>query len=249
MGHKGTEAAKEASEMVLADDNFASVTAAVEEGRTVYDNIRKAIVFILPTNVGQAGIIFFAILLGMTMPITPAQILWVNMITAVTLALALAFELPERNIMRRPPRSPTEPLLGPFLIWRVVFVGMLLVAGGMGFFVWELERGETLEVARTAAVNAVLVGEAFYLFNVRSFTDPVLNRDGLTGNRYVLGAIVLMVLAQTLFTYMPVMQVLFGTEGLDLAAWLRIVAFGIIVLLLVEAEKAVVRRRGPPNAA
>ncbi|HRP74457.1 MAG TPA: cation-transporting P-type ATPase [Rhodocyclaceae bacterium] len=249
MGHKGTEAAKEASEMVLADDNFASVTAAVEEGRTVYDNIKKAIVFILPTNIGQAGIVFFAILFGMTMPITPAQILWVNMITAVTLALALAFELPERNIMQRPPRSPSEPILGPFLIWRVVFVGVLLVAGGMGFFVWELERGETLEVARTAAVNAVLVGEAFYLFNVRSFTDPVLNRSGLTGNRYILAAIALLVLAQAVFTYLPVMQTLFGTEGLDLAAWLRIVAFGIIVLLLVEAEKALVRRMGPAKPA
>ncbi len=249
MGHKGTEAAKEASEMVLADDNFASVAAAVEEGRTVYDNIRKAIAFILPTNIGQAAIVFFAILFGMTMPITPAQILWVNMITAVTLALALAFERPERNIMRRPPRAPSEPILSPHLMWRVVFVGLLLVAGGMGFFVWELDRGQHLEVARTAAVNAVLIGEAFYLFNVRSFTGSILNRDGLTGNRYVLVAIAMLVLAQAAFTYVPGMQTLFGTAGLDLAAWLRIVAFGIIVLLLVEAEKALIRRTVPAKFA
>ncbi len=244
MGNKGTEAAKEASEMVLADDNFASVAAAVEEGRTVYDNLKKTIAFILPTNVGQAAIVFFAILFGMTMPITPAQILWVNMITAVTLALALAFELPERNLMRRPPRAPSEPILGPFLMWRVLFVGLLLVFGGMGFFVWELQRGESLEVARTAAVNALLIGEAFYLFNVRSFTEPVLNREGLTGNRYVLGAIALLLVAQAIFTYVPTMQVLFGTASLDPATWLRIVAFGIIVLVAVEAEKALFRRAG-----
>jgi magnesium-transporting ATPase (P-type) len=244
MGNKGTEAAKEAAEMVLADDNFASIAAAVEEGRTVYDNIRKSIAFILPTNVGQAGIVFVAILFGMTMPITPAQILWVNMITAVTLALALAFEKSERDIMQRPPRAPDEPLLSRFLMWRVVFVGLLLVAGGMGFFLWELERGESLEAARTAAVNALLMGEVFYLFNVRSFTGSVLNREGLTGNRYVLIAIALLLAAQALFTYVPVMQTLFGTAALDANTWLRIVGFGIIVLLAVEAEKLVVKELG-----
>lgn len=242
MGNKGTEAAKEASEMVLADDNFASIAAAVEEGRTVYDNLKKSIAFILPTNVGQAGIVFFAIIFGMTLPITPAQILWVNMITAVTLALALAFEKPERNIMRRMPRAPADPLLSRFLMWRVVFVGLLLVVGGMLFFLWELERGSSLEVARTAAVNALLIGELFYLFNVRSFTEPVLNREGITGNPYVLGAIALLLLAQALFTYLPAMQLLFGTAGLDVVTWLRIIGFGIIVLVVVELEKVIVRK-------
>jgi len=242
MGCKGTEAAKEAAEMVLVDDNFASVAAAVEEGRTVYDNLKKAIAFILPTNVGQAGIVLVAVVFGMTLPITPAQILWVNMITAVTLALALAFETPERGIMRRPPRKPAEPLLSRFVVWRVLFVGALLVLGGVGFFLWELQRGETLAAARTAAVNAVLIGEVFYLFNVRSFADPVLTREGFLGNPYVLGAIALLLLAQAGFTYLPAMQALFGTAALDPVAWLRIVAFGIIVLLVVEAEKAVVKR-------
>ncbi|MGL1834596.1 cation-transporting P-type ATPase [Rhodocyclaceae bacterium SMB388] len=244
MGNKGTEAAKEASEMVLADDNFASIAAAVEEGRTVYDNLKKAIAFILPTNIGQAAIVLVAILFGMTMPITPAQILWVNMITAVTLALALAFEKPERNIMQRPPRAPSEPLLSRFLMWRVIFVGLLLVAGAIGLFLWELDRGASLEVARTAAVNAVLIGEVFYLFNVRSFTEPVLNREGLTGNPYVLGAIGLLLVAQGLFTYVPVMQALFGTAALDPVSWLYIFGFGMIVLMVVEAEKAVVKRLG-----
>ncbi len=250
MGHKGTEAAKEAAEMVLADDNFASVAAAVEEGRTVYDNLKKAVAYILPTNIGQAGIVFFAVLFGMTMPITPAQILWVNMITAVTLALALAFEAPERDIMRRPPRDPREPLLTRFLVWRVVFVGLLLVAGGIGMFLWEQAQGASLAAARTAAVNAVLVGEVFYLFNMRSLAGPVLNRDGFCGNRYVLGAIVLLFACQALFTYLPAMQHLFGTEALTLEAWLRILGFGVGVLLIVETEKALVRRLvSPPPAA
>lgn len=244
MGNKGTESAKEAAEMVLADDNFASVVAAVEEGRTVYDNLKKAIAYILPTNIGQAGIVFFAVLFGLTMPITPAQILWVNMITAVTLALALAFEKAEPDIMQRRPRDPREPLLTRFLLWRIVFVGLLLVAGGMGLFLWELEQGASLAAARTAAVNAVLAGEVFYLFNMRSLTGPVLNRAGLLGNRYVLWAIGLLLACQIPFTYLPVMQALFGTEGLAPDAWLRILGFGVAVLLLVEAEKAVVRARG-----
>ncbi|MDX5362771.1 MAG: cation-transporting P-type ATPase [Pseudazoarcus pumilus] len=243
MGNKGTEAAKEAAEVVLADDNFASIAAAVEEGRTVYDNLRKAIAFILPTNLGQGGIVLFAVLFGITMPITPAQILWVNMITAVTLALALAFEPAERDLMQRPPRSPAEPLLSRFVAWRIVFVGLLLVAGGMGFFLWEVARGQSLELARTAAVNAVLIGEAFYLFNMRSFRDSVLNRAGLTGNRYVLLAIGLLLFAQILFTYAPFMHTLFGTAGLDVATWLRILGFGVFILLVVEAEKAWLRHR------
>lgn len=241
MGLKGTEAAKEAAEMVLADDNFASVAAAVEEGRRVYDNLKKAIVFILPTNIGQGCMVLLAVLFGLTMPITPAQILWVNMITAVTLSLALAFEAPERDIMRRPPRDPAEPLLTRFLAWRIVFVGLLLVAGGMGLFLWELDRGESLEAARTAAVNAILLGEVFYLFNVRSFSGSILNVEGFFGNRYVLLAIALLLVCQALFTYLPAMHVLFGTEALGPDVCLRILAFGVAVLLLVEAEKCLLR--------
>lgn len=241
MGHKGTEAAKEAAEMVLADDNFASVAAAVEEGRTVYDNLRKAIAYLLPTNIGQAAMVFFAVLLGLTMPITPAQILWVNMVTAVTLALALAFERPEADIMARPPRDPAEPLLNGLLAWRIVFVGVLLVAGGMGLFLWESARGASLEAARTAAVNALLVGEVFYLFNVRNLRGSVLNRDGFFGNSYVLLAIALLAVCQVLFTYLPAMQALFGTVALGGDEWLRILAFGVVLLFVVEIEKAVLR--------
>jgi magnesium-transporting ATPase (P-type) len=246
MGQKGTEAAKEGAEIVLADDNFATIAAAVEEGRTIYDNIRKAIVFILPTNGGQAGVLVAAILLGLThLPITPVQILWVNMVTAVTLALALAFEPAERDIMRRPPRHPQEAILTPFMLWRVAFVSVLLVLGSLGLFLWELTRGASLEVARTAAVNLLMLGEVFYLFNCRRLTNPVLSWEGLTGNRYIWIAIGVLLILQLAFTYLPVMQTLFHTAALDAAAWGRILAFGACVLLAVELEKAVVRRLRP----
>ena len=244
MGRKGTDAAKEAAEMVLADDNFASIVAAVEEGRTVYDNLRKAIVFILPTNGGEAGMVLIAILLGMVLPITPVQILWVNMITAVTLALAIAFERPEADIMRRPPRDPREPLLSGFLIWRIAFVSALLVAGSLGLFLWEEARGATLEAARTAAVNVLVVGEIAYLFNCRHLRGSVLSLEGLLGNRWVLNATGVLLAFQLAFTYLPPVQSLFGTAAIDLAAWSRIAVFGLCLFLIVEAEKQLMRRLG-----
>ena len=243
MGQKGTEAAKEAAEMVLADDNFASIAAAVEEGRTIYDNLKKAIVFILPTNGGEAAILLIAILLGLTLPITPVQILWVNMITAVTLALALAFEPAEADIMRRRPRNPAEPLLSGFLVWRIVFVSGLLVAGGLGMFLWESAQGQSLEIARTAAVNALVMGEIAYLFNCRRLTSSALTIEGLAGNRYVWSTTAILLLFQGLFTYLPVMQTLFGTDGLDAATWGRILLFGLTLFVVVEAEKALLSKR------
>lgn len=243
MGCKGTEAAKEASEIVLADDNFASIVAAVEEGRAAFDNIRKAILFILPTNGGEAGMVLIAVLLGMALPITPVQILWVNMITAVTLSLAIAFERPETDTMRRPPRDPQEPLLSRYLVWRIGLVSALLVAGSLGLFLWESANGAALEVARTAAVNALVMGEIAYLFNCRHVSASSLNREGMFGNRYILAAIGLLVLFQLLFTYLPAMQALFGTAGLQSGAWIRIGAFGVALLLLVELEKWLFRHR------
>lgn len=247
MGHKGTEAAKEAAEIVLADDNFASITAAVEEGRTVYDNIRRAIVFILPTNGGQAAIVLIAILLGITLPITPVQILWVNMVTTVTLALAIAFEAAEPDVMRRPPRDPREPLLTGFLVWRIAFVTALLIAAGLGLYLWELHDGEPLAVARTVAVNALVVGEAVYLFNVRRLTGSVLSANGLFGNRYALAAVALLAFFQLLFTYAPFMQQGFGTAAIDGRSWARVLLSGLAILLIIELEKWVRARWQPPS--
>jgi len=201
MGRKGTEAAKEAAEMVLADDNFASIAAAVEEGRTVYDNLRKAIVYILPTNGGEAGIVLIAILLGIALPITPVQILWVNMVTAVTLSLSLAFEPAEAEVMRRPPRDPREPLVSGFLLWRIVLVSVVMVAGSLGLYLWETARGLPLEAARAVAVNTIVMGEIVYLFNCRHLAESALTREGFLGNRSALAAIGLLVLMQLGFTY------------------------------------------------
>ncbi|MEO1767726.1 cation-transporting P-type ATPase [Thiobacter aerophilum] len=242
MGRKGTEAAKEAAEIVLADDNFATIASAVEEGRTIYDNIRKAIVFILPTNGGQAGVLVAAVLLGLdVLPITPVQILWVNMVTSVTLALALAFEPAEPDIMQRPPRNPREPVLSTFMLWRVAFVSVLLVGASLGLFLWELARATPVEVARTAAVNLLMVGEAFYLLNCRRLLRPVPPWQAFTGNRWIAVSVGVLLLLQLAFTYAPVMQRLFHTAPLDVPAWSRILLFGLAVLVLVELEKKVVR--------
>jgi magnesium-transporting ATPase (P-type) len=242
MGRKGTEAAREAAGMVLADDNFASIDAAVEEGRTVYDNLKKAIVFILPTNGGEAMIIVAAIFLGLTLPITPVQILWLNMVTAVTLSLALAFEAPEAGVMRRPPRDPAEPLLSRFLLWRVFLVSCLMVAGALGFFLWEQSRGTTIEAARTVAVNAIVMGEIFYLFNCRFLLAPSFGIRTFIGSRPALISIAVAVALQALFTYAPLFQQLFGTAAIDAATWGRIFLFGAVLFVAVEIEKAVLRR-------
>lgn len=241
MGKKGTEVAKEASEMVLADDNFASITNAVEEGRTVYDNLKKSILFILPTNGGEAMTIIAAIALGRMMPITPVQILWVNMITAVTLALALAFEPAEESVMNRPPRNPDEPLLSRFLIWRIVFVSLILVSGTFGIFLWEREHGADIEWARTIAVNTLVMFEIFYLLSSRYILAPALTLEGLKGNRYIWFAIGLLLLFQMAFTYLPALQYLFGTVALDMESWIRLTLISSSVLLLVELEKAALR--------
>ncbi len=247
MGIKGTEVSKQAAQMVLADDNFASITAAIREGRTVYDNIKKALLFILPTNGGQAFTIVAAILLGMTLPITPVQILWVNMVTAVTLALALAFEPMERGVMQRPPRPTRLPLLSRFAIWRIGFVSTLLVAITLGFFVYE-SRDSSIELARSMAVNALVTAQVFYLVNSRFILTSSLHWRAVTGSRYVPLAIGVIIVLQMAFTYAPPMQLLFGTEGLSLSAWGKLILAGAAVFLLVELEKFVVRRySGSPD--
>ncbi|MDD3517436.1 MAG: HAD-IC family P-type ATPase [Chromatiales bacterium] len=244
MGRKGTEVAREAAEMVLADDDFATIAHAVEEGRTIYDNLKKSILFILPTNGAEASVIAVAILFGITLPITPVQILWVNMITAVTLALALAFEPAEGDLMRRPPRRPDEPLLSRHLVWRVVLVSGLLTLGVMGLFLWQLAQGASLEIARTVAVNALVMGEIFYLFNTRFLRRSVL-QGGLRGNRAIWISIALLIAAQLAFTYLPPFQLLFATAPIALDGWLLSALVGFVLLLLVELEKWLLNRWWP----
>jgi magnesium-transporting ATPase (P-type) len=243
MGEKGTEAAKEAAEMVLADDNFASIAHAVEEGRTVYDNLKKSIMFILPTNGGEALTVVTAIAFGQLLPITAAQILWINMITAVTLALSLAFEPGEHDVMRRSPRKRDDPLLSRFLLWRIAFVSVILVAGTFGMFLWKIEHGASIDYARTAAVNTLVMFEIFYLFNARFLLAPSFSRAGIVGSRPVLTAIGLVVVFQLLFTYAPPMQYLFHTEAIDAVTWAEIIIIASTVFILVETEKYLRRRK------
>jgi magnesium-transporting ATPase (P-type) len=237
MGRKGTEAAKEASEMVLANDDFASIVAAVREGRTVYDNLRKTIAYTLPTNGGEALTILAAVGLGLTLPITPVQILWVNMVTAVALGLALAFEPTEPGTMRRPPRPVGEPILSGDLVWRIVFVSLLFAAGAFGVFYWAQFRGLPLDTARTMVVNTLVVMEIFYLFSVRYVHGTSLTLQGVLGTPPVLAGVTGLVVAQFAYTYAPFMQAVFHSAAVSVSDGLVIVAVGVALLVVAETEK------------
>jgi len=242
MGRRGTEAAKEASAIVLADDNFASIVAAVREGRTVYDNIRKLIAWTLPTDVGEGFTIVLAIAFGLTLPISAVQILWVNMVTSVALGLTLAFEPTEPGTMRRPPRPADEQLVTARLLRRVLFVSTLVVAGAFGSFAWAAARGMPLEVARTMVVNALVVMEIFYLFSVRYVHGTSLTWQGVLGTRAVWLGLAATVAAQLAFTYAPPMQAVFHSAALAPAEAAAVLALGPLLLVIVEAAKRVARR-------
>ncbi|MFA5952043.1 MAG: cation-transporting P-type ATPase [Hyphomicrobium sp.] len=242
MGRNGTEAAKEAADIVLADDNFASIVAAVREGRTVYDNLTKVIGWTLPTSGGVMVIIAVAILFDQVLPITPRQILWINMVTAVGLGLVLAFEPPEPNIMRRPPRAPDEPLLSPFLLWRLGLVSILIAAGAFGMFTWVETRGLSHEEARTVVVNAVVVMEIFYLFSVRYLHGASASWQGVLGTPAVLIGVGGVVALQIAFTYLPVMQMLFDTRPVMASDAIVIVAVGVALFSILEVEKLIRRK-------
>jgi magnesium-transporting ATPase (P-type) len=246
MGVKGTEAAKEASEMVLMDDNFASIVAAVHEGRTVHDNIRKVVGWTLPTNGGEALTVIVAILFSFAMPMTPVQILWVNLILAATLGLALAFEPSEPGVMRRPPRRPDAGLLTPFILWRVVFVSLLFAGVSLGVFFWTLGQGRDLDTARTMVVNTLVVLEIFYLFSVRYLHMTSFTLTGVRGTPAVLIALAVVVAGQFAFTYLPSHERhLRVASADDLADGALIIALGAASFVLLEFEKRLVRGRFP----
>jgi magnesium-transporting ATPase (P-type) len=245
MGIKGTEAAKSAAEMVLADDNFASIEHAVEEGRTVYDNLRKTILFLLPTNGAEALIVMTAVALALPeLPMTPVQILWVNMVTALTLALAFAFEPAESDIMERPPRPRREPVLTRHLLVRIGYVSVVVAAACIILFLLERADGASPERARTVAVTALVMAELFYLFNCRSIWRSSATTRLLAGNRAVPVAAGLLILLQLGFIYLPPMQRWFGTAPITALDWVWCVLVGVGVFVVVEIEKAVSRRRG-----
>jgi magnesium-transporting ATPase (P-type) len=241
MGIKGTEVTKEAAGMILADDNFASIGAAVKEGRTVYNNIEKAMLFLLPTNVAQALVIAVAILFGFTLPITAPQVLWINMITSVALGLVIAFEPHESDVMRRPPRAVERPIITRFGLWRILFIGFALLGYTLAAFFMMKNAGASDALARTVAVNAITIGQVFYLLNSRYLLDSSLSLRAHVGNRYLAYGIVAVVILQIIFTYAPPFEATFGTQPVPWRVWPWLFAGGLAFFLVVEAEKSVIR--------
>ena len=252
MGINGTAVAKEAADMVLADDNFASISAAVEEGRRVYDNLAKSLAFVLPTSLGQAMIVLFTVLFfpvidgHLLMPIQPVQILWVNLVVAVALALPLAFEAQEPGLMERPPRPPNEPLLGPFLVLRTFLVAALMTAGAVGMFLYEynadLRAGVPVELAtaqaQTVTVTTIILFQALYLLNCRSHTQSIW-RIGLFSNGWVYVGIGITLALQLAFVYLAPMNRLFHTEPLDATEWVLCFAVALAGFLVISLEKRI----------
>lgn len=242
MGQTGTEVAKDAADMVLTDDDFATIEAAVEEGRGVFDNLTKFITWTLPTNIAEGLVILAAIVAGAALPILPTQILWINMTTAVALGLMLAFEPKEAGIMTRPPRDPDQPLLTGRLVTQILLVSALLVAGSWWLFEWEQARGAGLAEARTAAVNLFVVVEAFYLFSCRSFTQSAW-RIGFFSNRWVILGVATQAVGQLALTYLPAMNSVFHTAPIEWDAWLRIFAIALVASVVVAVDKRLRRTR------
>lgn len=236
MGITGTDVSKEAADMILTDDNFVSIEAAVEEGRGVFDNLTKFIAWTLPTNLGEGMVLLAAILSGAVLPILPIQLLWINMITAGILGLTLSLEPKEPDLMLRKPRDPKEPILSGMVIWRIVLVSLFILAGAFGLFSRLLSNGASLAEARTAAVNVVIFVELFYLFNARSLTRSPFQL-GFFSNPWAIVGGVAMILIQLLFTYVPFMNDLFQSAPISLEIWLNVIAVSIAAYVIVEIEK------------
>lgn len=242
MGIAGTEVARDSADMILIDDNFASIEAAVEEGRGVYDNLRKFITWTLPTNAGEGLLVLIAIIGGIALPILPVHVLWINLTTSVALGMMLAFEPKEPNLMQRKPREPEEPILTKELLIRTLYVSLIMVAVAYGLFEWQLYRGMDMATARTVVANVVVFVQLAYLFNCRSLTLPITRLKVLSNPWTLIGAAAMVVL-QLLFVYQPTMQRLFETSAVPAIIWFEIALFALITHLVVEVEKGL-RRRG-----
>ena len=239
MGLKGSEAAKEAGDLVLADDNFASIAAAVREGRTVYDNLKKVISWTLPTNAGEAMVVVLALLLGLSLPVTAVQILWINLITGITLGLALAFEPTEAGTMARPPRPRDAPILSGELVWYVIMVALLFLAAVFGIFTYALDRGYPLPLAQTMAMNMLVVLEIFNLFFIRNIHSTSLTWAAVRGTKVVWTVVIAITAAQFAVTFLPPFQMILGTAPVSLADGLLIVGIGVAFFAILEIEKQI----------
>lgn len=239
MGLKGSEAAKEAADLVLADDNFASIAAAVREGRTVYDNLKKVISWTLPTNAGESFTIVLALLLGFALPVTAVQILWINLITGITLGIALAFEPTEAGTMARPPRRRDAPILSGELVWHVVLVALLFLAAVFGVFTYAIDKDHSLALAQTMAMNTLVVLEIFHLFFIRNIHGTSLTWAAVRGTKVVWTVVIAITAAQFAVTYLQPLQAVLGTEPVPLVDGLMIVAVGVVFFAIIEIEKQI----------
>jgi magnesium-transporting ATPase (P-type) len=244
MGVKGSEAAREAASVVLLDDNFASIAAAVREGRTVYTNLKKGIAFMLPINGGESVSLITALLLGLALPISALQILWVNLVSSVILAMTLAFEPTEPDVMKRPPRPRDESLLAGFVVWRVALVSLLFLIGIFAAWYWAMAQFENEAVARTLAVNTLVAMEVFYLFAVRYLDSASITLRGVLGTPIVLLAVGAVILLQLLFTYLPLFHQTFASAPLTPGALAFAAGAGVVVLVILELETWLRRRLG-----
>lgn len=236
MGISGTDVAKEASDVILTDDNFASIKAAVEEGRRVLDTLIKFITWTLPTNFGEGLVILASIFAGMLMPILPVQILWINMTTALALGMMLIFEPKESDIMKRPPRKPHSPILTKDLIIQIIIVSTCILVSVYGLFEWSIKDGSTVEEARTIAVNTIVMMEIFYLFNCRSLTKSAWE-IGLFSNKFIFLGVGIMILLQITFTYVPVMNEIFHSHPIKINSWIKIIVVSLVTFLIIEIKK------------
>ena len=239
MGKKGSEVAKEASELVLTDDNFASIVSAVREGRTVYDNIKKVISWTLPTSAGEAMCIIVALLFGMELPVTPIQILWINLITTVTLGVALAFDPTEENTMHRPPRPRNESLISGELAWHIVLVAILFLCGVFGIFNYAIGQGYSMELARTIVLNTLVIMQIFHMFFIHNLYSTSLTWQVVRGTKMVWVAVISVVVAQFAITYLPPLQTIFVTKSISLFDGMVIVVIGMAMFIIVEIEKQI----------
>lgn len=257
MGITGTSVSKESSDIILADDNFSSIAAAVEEGRRVYDNLLKSLAFLLPTNLGLAfiliyGIMFFpfdSITKELMLPLLPTQLLWINLIAAIALALPLAFEVKEPNVMNRPPRKSNEPIFSRFLIFRVFLVSVLMTAGTIILFSLEyanalkngIPEAIALSKSQTSAVTFIIFFQIFYLINCRSLKSTIL-KIGIFSNKFIFLGIGAILILQALFVYTPFMQKVFGTTALDLKSVINALVAGSVVFFAVSIEKWILKK-------
>lgn len=241
MGIKGTEVTKEAADMVLTDDNFATIARAVHEGRRVYDNLKKTILFVIPSNIARALLIIIALLAGNLIPLTPVLILWMNMATSATLSFGLAFEAGEKDIMNRPPRKSNLHVMDGYAIWRVVFVGLMIAISAFVLEAWLQPRGYSPEFIRTVLLQTLVTAQWFYMLNCR-VTDGFSLSKGLLANKGIWIVSGVLLALQLLIIYAPFMQMLFGTEALPFRYWIITFLIGFAMFMIVEAEKVLTRR-------